>query len=179
MQISSDHASILDESMKASSCEIDGSCCGPDSECCIQGAVFREAIDRDFPEVIQLLTSNKLPVAGVHENLAGFIVAEKKDRVIGSAALERYANFGLLRSVAVSEELKGQGLGNHLVNEVLQRARVDGVKEVFLLTTSAENYFPRFGFDPISRNDLPDALNQSAELRGACPDSAIVMRLKL
>ena len=161
------------------SCEIDGSCCGPDSDCCIQGATFRKGSDRDLEQITALLRDNKLPIAGVAANIHAFVVAEKKQRIIGTAAIERYGHFGLLRSVAITAAFKGQGLGASLVDKILEHGKASGIEEVFLLTTTAENYFPRFGFERISRDDVPEALNQSEEFRGACPDSAIVMRLKL
>ncbi|MBV9947898.1 MAG: GNAT family N-acetyltransferase, partial [Myxococcales bacterium] len=44
-----------------------------------------------------------------------------------------------------------------------------------LLTTTADSFFPRFGFQHIAREDVPPELRASRELQGACPASAIVM----
>jgi amino-acid N-acetyltransferase len=66
-----------------------------------------------------------------------------------------------------------------LTGEILSRARARNIDEVFLLTTTAENFFPSFGFQRIERADLPPELEQSAELTGACPASATVMKLSI
>ena len=66
-----------------------------------------------------------------------------------------------------------------LVNEILADAQEQGVAAVYLLTTTAENYFPAFGFERIDRSEVPLELDASEELKGACPASAIVMRKRL
>jgi amino-acid N-acetyltransferase len=62
-----------------------------------------------------------------------------------------------------------------LVEQLLERAEKAGVDELYLLTTTAEKYFPKFGFTRTTRSAVPDSLKSSAEFRGACPDTAIVM----
>jgi amino-acid N-acetyltransferase len=61
----------------------------------------------------------------------------------------------------------------------VELARSGGARELYLLTTTAEGYFPRLGFERIARDELPAALAASEELRGACPASAVTMRLRL
>jgi amino-acid N-acetyltransferase len=51
-----------------------------------------------------------------------------------------------------------------------------GVPMVFLLTTTAAEFFPRFGFERISREDVPASVKASVEFQSACPASAVVMR---
>ena len=48
-----------------------------------------------------------------------------------------------------------------------------------LLTTTAEKFFPRFGFEQIAREDVPPSVQASVEFTSACPTSAIVMRKRL
>ena len=55
-------------------------------------------------------------------------------------------------------------------------AREHGVENVFLLTTTAEGFFPKFGFALIQRNDVPRSVQSSVEFHSACPASAVVMR---
>jgi amino-acid N-acetyltransferase len=90
--------------------------------------------------------------------------------------MERYGDSGLLRSVAVTQEWRGTGVGRTLVDRVLEEGRTAGVREVYLLTTTAEHYFPRLGFVCVDRECVPAALHASAEFTGACPASAVVMR---
>jgi GNAT superfamily N-acetyltransferase len=87
-----------------------------------------------------------------------------------------YGESGLLRSVAVAPEWRGSGIGRTLVDRVLDEGRAAGIREVYLLTTTAEQYFPRLGFQCVDRDCVPAAVRASAEFTGACPDSAVVMR---
>jgi amino-acid N-acetyltransferase len=93
--------------------------------------------------------------------------------------MEHYGTVGLLRSVAVDPARRGTGLGGSLVEYVLGRAGAAGINDVFLLTTTAERYFPRHGFAVASREAVPAALAASEEFRGACPASAVLMRRRL
>jgi protein-tyrosine-phosphatase/N-acetylglutamate synthase-like GNAT family acetyltransferase len=129
--------------------------------------------------VTSLLDRVGLPLAGVPSDLHGFVVAVSGGRIVGTAAVETYGHVGLLRSVAVDPDRRSAGLGAALVERVLDAARTAGVDDVFLLTTTAERYFPRHGFAVVSREDVPAALHASAEFRGACPASATVMRRRL
>jgi amino-acid N-acetyltransferase len=107
------------------------------------------------------------------------VVARDGEAIVGSAALELYGEAALLRSVAVAEGLRGQGLGRELTMAALGLARARGVRWVYLLTNTAEGYFPSFGFAPITRAEVEPAVQASAEFTGACPASAAVMALTL
>ncbi len=93
--------------------------------------------------------------------------------------LERHGAYGLLRSAAVRSELRGRRIGRKLVDRLLASAREQGVLDVYLLTTTAEEYFPDFGFEIIPRSTVPRELSGSAEFQGACPVTAIAMHLAL
>ena len=137
---------------------------------------IRNATNSDFPAVEQLLLSSRLPIEGVKENFSSFVVAEDAGTIAGAIGLEKYGSAALLRSAVVSPANRGAGVGRQLVESLLQRAREDGIDEVYLLTTTAETYFPRFGFARTTRAAVPETVKESAEFRGACPDTAVVMR---
>jgi amino-acid N-acetyltransferase len=141
--------------------------------------VLRPATAEDLSSIAHLLTGRALPTAGAREHLGGFVLAAGDSALLGCACVEQYGQVGLLRSVAVAEELAGHGLGGRLVRAALERARAGGLQELYLLTTTAAGYFPRFGFEIVDREALPSALWASAELQGACPASAVAMRLTL
>jgi amino-acid N-acetyltransferase len=137
----------------------------------------RPASAADYPAVVSLLEAAGLPTAGVPRTLDDFLVAETGDGLAGAIGLERYGSGALLRSAVVRPGERGTGIGAALVRAVLDRARDGGVREIFLLTTTAERWFPRFGFTPIERAQVPDAVRASVEFREACPASAAVMRV--
>jgi L-amino acid N-acyltransferase YncA len=143
------------------------------------GYHVRPARPSDWESISRLLAGASLPLEGARDHLAGFVVAEREGTIVGCAAVERYDSAGLLRSVAVLGSERGRGLGQALVERCLTNAEAVGIPTLVLLTTAAEGFFPRFGFRPIDRASVPEAVRESAEFRGACPASAIVMRLEL
>lgn len=131
---------------------------------------------RDLEAVLQLLRDNALPVDGLSDHLTSTLVVRHGDRIVGSAALEVYGEGALLRSVAVARGLQRSGLGRVLTDAAIDLARRRRVPALFLLTTTADGYFPRFGFERIERSQVPATVQQSVEFRSACPASATVMR---
>lgn len=145
-----------------------------------EGAVIRGACASDLSSVEQLLTANHLPTVGVREALPHFFVAEHDGALVGVTGVEACgAELGLLRSVAVAEQWRSRGLGRQLVTRAITEASERGVKALYLLTTTAEGYFPNFGFTPVEREAAPAAVKETAEFRGACPASATVMMRQL
>ena len=140
---------------------------------------IRAAAPGDFAGVVHLLEAADLPTAGLDRSLPDFLVAEESGRVVGAVGLEVYGDCALLRSAVVDAGRRGSGLGIDLVESLLLRAEARGLREIYLLTTMAEHFFPRFGFVRIPRDDVAPAVRESEELRGACPDSAITMRTVL
>ena len=63
-----------------------------------------------------------------------------------------------------------------MIDRALAMSKDRGIRDVFLLTTTAEQYFPRFGFACVGRESVPKAVQVSAEFQGACPTTATVMR---
>lgn len=142
-------------------------------------ATIRRATPDDWERVAALLTHLSLPLDGARDHIADFRVAERDGTVVGCAAVERYGDAGLLRSVGIDPAEQGHGTGAALVSQTLREASADGVQTIVLLTTTAERYFPRFGFSVVDRESVPEPVRASAEFRGACPASATVMRLDL
>ena len=130
----------------------------------------------DLAAIQDLLVARALPTEGVEDHLQDFLVAGEGGSLLGCAGFEHYGQIGLLRSVAVASSVAGRGLGHALVEAVISRAGSEGVETLYLLTTTARDYFSRMGFEVITRAELPGALGASAELRGACPASAVAMR---
>ena len=109
----------------------------------------------DMEAVLQLLERNHLPPDGLRSHLATTLVARQNGEIVGSAALEVYPDGALLRSVAVAPEMQGQGLGRELTSAAIRLAQALQVPAIYLLTTTAERYFPKLGFECITRADVP------------------------
>jgi protein-tyrosine-phosphatase/N-acetylglutamate synthase-like GNAT family acetyltransferase len=141
--------------------------------------LLRSGRAEDLTGVTWLLAEADLPTAGLPWDLRRFIVAERAGRLIGAAGLERYGRSGLLRSVVVASEARKAGLGAALVERVLADSVAEGVIDVYLLTTTAEQYFLRDGFERIPRDIVPASVQSSVEFREACPATAAVMHRRL
>jgi len=141
--------------------------------------MIASATPRDLPDIHSLLTQVHLPIEGVDAHLPTMLVAREDGRLVGTAGLELYADGALLRSVAVDPRRQGQQLGRQLTDAALDLATTRGVDTAFLLTTTADRFFPRCGFEPIARDQVPPSVRASVEFRSACPASVIVMRKRL
>jgi len=133
-----------------------------------------EAASADLPAVRALVAAAGLPLDGLAD-AALVLIATGGGRVVGTVALEAHGagrdTAFLLRSAAVDPAWRGRGIGAWLTDAALRHIDTIGAP-VALLTESAADYFPRFGFVPVDRDRLPSSLAASAELRGACPASA-------
>ncbi len=141
--------------------------------------IVREATQEDWPAAEALLKACALPVDGAREHFAHFVVCKEAGRLRGCAGAEVYGTAALLRSVAVHEGARGRGIGDKLTAIALARLKARNVARVALLTTTAEAFFAARGFAQVHRNELPAALSDSAELKGACPATAVAMLRRL
>jgi amino-acid N-acetyltransferase len=111
----------------------------------------------------------------VRDAFPSFIVAEAGTDIVGVAGLEICCDNALLRSVAVHDAWRSMGLGRALVARTIADAEARGINALYLLTTTADRYFPTFGFKAIAREAVPPDIQATAEFREACPASATVM----
>ena len=133
------------------------------------------ATPADLAAILDLLASHRLPQAEVERHLATALVVRTGGRIIGCAVLESYDTVGLLRSVAVAQSQRGLGVGIQLTEAAVALAQARGIKALYLLTETAAGFFPRFGFRPVSRDEVAPAVRQSIEFTRACPASALAM----
>ena len=170
-----------------------GACCDPPAPTTVAtaglstprgGYTIRSASPEDLPRVRDLLADAGLPADDLAPQFGGqYVVAESAaGALIGAEGIELYGTsprYGLLRSAVVAEPWRGRGLGEALTRDRIEWARAHGVAEIYLLTTTAAEFFGRLGFAPVDRADAPNALKESSEFTTVCPSTAVTMRLKL
>jgi amino-acid N-acetyltransferase len=138
---------------------------------------IRPATPEDLPKVAELLRNASLPVDGLDEQFGpAYAVAVAAGTIVGVEGIERYGDAGLLRSAAVSPDWRGKGIGESLTRDRLAWAAAEGITDVWLLTTTADRWFPKFGFALADRASAPPLLQGSREFAEACPATAIAMR---
>lgn len=147
---------------------------------------LRAATAGDLIAVEKLLADADLPLDGVADIFAArasdFIVAEDPEEpgsLVAVAGLEICCDNALLRSVAVRAEWRTRGLGRELVRRIVCVADERGIDALYLLTATAEHYFPRFGFSRVDRDAVPREIRDTLEFRSACPASAVAMKRAL
>jgi amino-acid N-acetyltransferase len=128
-----------------------------------------------MPAIRALLCATGLPVGGLEADALRLMVAEWEGVVVGVGGLEVAANAALLRSVAVAPASRGQGVAGQLVRALLALAWAAGIGEVWLLTETADAYFPRHGFRAAPRDLAPASIQATSEFAALCPESAIAM----
>jgi amino-acid N-acetyltransferase len=139
--------------------------------------VIAPATAGDLDSIKSLLEASELPVAGVDEHWRTFLVARDGDKLVACGGAEAYTVVALIRSIAVLPSHQKHGLGRRIVRQLLDRLSSRGLREFYLLTTTAEGYFAKRGFKKIDRDEVHPQLLASRELQDACPESAVCMRL--
>ncbi len=137
---------------------------------------IRPAGPADFAAATGLLRAAGLPVEDVSANRLGdFLVATRGNVVVGLVGLEAHADIGLLRSLVSHPDARGLGLGQRLVAEIEALARGRGIRELWLLTIDAQDYFEKRGYTVQERAAAPDAIRRTAEFTTLCPGDAVLM----
>jgi len=127
-----------------------------------------------------MLESLGLPAADLtDEHLEHFFFAGPDDAPRGLVGLEICGDDALLRSLAVSESDRGRGLGSALVRRAEDYAAARRVKQIYLLTTTAEDFFSRLGYSRMDRTEAPVSIQRTSEFAGLCPASAVFMVKRL
>lgn len=142
---------------------------------------IRNANKADLGTIQNLLSENDLPVEDVSTTLIeGFLVAEDaRGTVVGSGGLEQIGSSVLLRSLALTQEWRGTGVARKLVELLEDNARSLGQQEVWLLTTTAERFFERAGYERVNRDEVPSDVRLCTQFAVLCPSTALCMRKRL
>jgi amino-acid N-acetyltransferase len=142
---------------------------------------YRSARGEDRFSVDTILKNSKLASLDESSQFGDhYVVAcDENGELLGVAGVEQYGDVGLLRSVAVVEEHRSQGIGKELASNRIEWASRAGVREVYLLTNDAADYWQSHGFQRIDRSEAPASMKATTEWTGACPSSAVAMSRRL
>jgi amino-acid N-acetyltransferase len=123
-----------------------------------------------------LLETALLPTADLtHEHCEHFFYQGPPGAPTGLVGLELFGDVALLRSLVVSAQARTSGMGSALVGHAESHARSMGVKTLYLLTTTAEEFFARRGYARTARDSAPPAIKTTREFAGICPASSAFM----
>ncbi len=138
------------------------------------------ALPGDREEVAGLLRDLRLPAEELEQRGDLMILRDAHGGMVGCVGLEIHGDMALLHSLAVHKERRGEGLGWMLAEAALFRARLRGLRRIFLLTEHATDFFAeKFGFVPVERGQLPAEVQGSTEVRMGASQQAVAMQLDL
>ncbi len=129
----------------------------------------------DLPQVVQILRKNALPYEDCYTHIDNFVGIFSGQDLVAIGGIENLGNTGLVRSVAVQANYRGQGLGFRIVKHVHWKATLLGIDTLYLLTETAEGFFRSLGYDKVDRKKLPTEITQTKQFQILCPESAGAM----
>jgi len=145
----------------------------------IMNIEFKKTSPEKVSELLTLLQKSNLPVNDIGEKVELFSL-EYNEEIIGTAGLEIDGQIGLLRSVSVLESQKGKGYGHLIVQNLETYAQTQNIKELYLLTTTAKDFFEKkCNYDVVERVNVPTEIQNSQQFALVCPASAVVMKKSL
>jgi amino-acid N-acetyltransferase len=136
---------------------------------------IRPATESDYHELVTLLKQENLPIADIASGLPHFFVATEGTAIVAGIGMEHFGKAALLRSMFTTPAWRNRGLASMLTDTLLQYARQEGAQSIYIVTTTAEKYFLKKGFEPIERSSVDKLVLQSAEFNGLCPSTATIM----
>jgi len=145
----------------------------------MRGFTLQEADDGSIGYVERLLERADLPTADVRSGPGTFYVGRHGGSRVGVGGLERDGSNALLRSVAVEPSVRGRGFGTALCDRLERKARSGDVETVYLLTTTATDFFASRGYVEVEREAAPAAIRETTEFTELCPSTATCMEKSL
>jgi amino-acid N-acetyltransferase len=117
---------------------------------------IRTARTSDVKQIRALIDTYAVPgrmlgkeTVTLYESVQEFTVAVENDIVVGCGALHvLWEDLAEVRTVVVSPNHQRQGIGHKILDVIVDRALVVGVKRIFCLTFETE-FFGRHGFQVI------------------------------
>jgi len=127
-------------------------------------------------KVKDLLAACNLPTSDLQtSHFEHFFGCGRETEPKGVVGVELYGKVGLLRSLAVDEASRGRGCAKRLVREAEKHAARNGVQSLYLLTTTAEEFFESRGYVKVERASVPESIRATREFSSLCPSTSAIM----
>lgn len=104
------------------------------------------------------------------------LAGNENGEIAGCIGLERFGYSALSRSLVVAPTSRSKQLSSTLLLAAEQRARMQGIRDLWLLTTTAAAMFRRYGYADADRLTAPREVQGSAQFRKLCIATAACMR---
>jgi amino-acid N-acetyltransferase len=140
---------------------------------------LQQAEDSHRSYIEAVLERNKLPSQDAHSKCDCFYLGYDGTACVGLGGIEVYGTDGLLRSVVIEHSVRGDGFGTALCDALEEQASADGVETLYLLTTTAIEFFADRGYVEIERTAAPPTIQQTTEFDDLCPTTASCLQKSL
>jgi amino-acid N-acetyltransferase len=138
--------------------------------------VVRPLRDGERGALAAALAKAKLPTDDIDAPGRLFWRFETTDEVlVGFGGLEPHGADALLRSLVTLPPVRGRGIGSAIVTALEFEARLIGCRNLWVITTTAADFFDRLGYARCERGVVPPAIRETAEFSTLCPASADVL----
>ncbi|WP_181684822.1 GNAT family N-acetyltransferase [Halorhabdus salina] len=142
----------------------------------------RDARNRDEVWLLDQIEAMALDETAFRSRDYVIAVDERSDERAGFGRIRIHKDEGdvcELTSIGVLEAWRGQGVGAHVVERLLQEATDQGFEIVYTLS-GEPNYLAQFGFEAIDEADLPAVLQDRLDTkRGSLEPDAVPMILEV
>jgi amino-acid N-acetyltransferase len=135
-----------------------------------------DSVPQNLSEIESLLQINDLSSEGVAQFFPYYLILKSNQTILGVCGLEPYDNVGLIRSLAIQPKMQNKGLGSILLEAMIDKARTLLIDDLYLLTNTAEEFYLKHGFSPISRDLAPKIIQETGEFSHMCPVSSKLMK---
>src|SRR5262249_24037535 len=98
---------------------------------------------------------------------------------VGFGGLEVHGEDGLIRSLVTLPPVRNRGAGTAMVAALEFEARLHGCRSLWLITTTAGDFFQRLGYARCERALVPPAIRDTAQFSTLCPANADVLMKRL
>jgi N-acetylglutamate synthase-like GNAT family acetyltransferase len=130
----------------------------------------------DRTAILPLLERCQLPTADIETSKSSVFFGYYQDSIlIAVVGLELYPPVGLLRSLAVAPEHRHRGIGRTLVGCGEDYGQSRNLQSLYLLTTTAAEFFTKLGYASVDRAKAPASIQATAQFSQLCPAASTLM----
>ncbi|MCP4981746.1 MAG: GNAT family N-acetyltransferase [Gammaproteobacteria bacterium] len=131
-----------------------------------------ELATSDLHQLENLLCANDLPTQDCTDPGLIFYGIFDHHKLVAAGGLEAAESYVLLRSVAVQQPYRKQGMARRICDFLIEKAESEGKQAIYLLTETAALYFENLGFTRVVRERVPASIARTRQFTSLCPDSA-------
>lgn len=132
-----------------------------------------------FEAFRSLLKASNLPADDLDYKKDLLVGYYEGDDLVGTGGLEVHGPYALLRSLSVKLGIRGKSVGTTITAFLLDEAKKQKIKSIYLLTETARGFFQKKGFTDVPRDRVPEEIKVSSEFAHVCPATAVVMVLPI